>query len=90
MNPVWSELRAEGWLIRVKAVPGSSKDAIVGPLGDALKIRTSAAPEAGKANQAIASLLAAHLGVPPDSVKLASGPASPRKTFLVRGTPSWP
>ena len=69
--------------IRVKVVPGASGDRIVGPLGDALKVRVSAPPERGKANAAVASLLADALGVSAKSVSVVSGMTSPRKVVLV-------
>lgn len=72
-------------LIRVKAVPGASRDGIAGVLGDRLKVRVSAPPEGGKANKAIAKLLAARLGVRAGDVVLMSGAASALKVFGVRG-----
>lgn len=72
-------------MIRVKAVPGARSDQVAGVLGDRLKVRVSAPPEAGKANRAIAELLAASVGVKPRHVQLVSGPGSPEKTFLVEG-----
>ncbi|MGI9178416.1 MAG: DUF167 domain-containing protein, partial [Pirellulales bacterium] len=39
--------------LRVKIVPGSSRNEIVGWLGDALKIKVTAPPEKGKANDAV-------------------------------------
>jgi len=69
----------------VKAVPGSSRERIVGVLGDALKITTAAAPEKGKANSAVAGTLARALGVDGRRVRLASGQRSPRKEFHVAG-----
>ena len=74
-----------GVIVPVKAVPGSSRDRIVGVLGDCLKIATSAAPEKGKANAAIAKTLAAALGLDRRSVTLHSGQTNPRKEFLVAG-----
>lgn len=72
-----------GAIISVRAVPGSSRDRIVGVLGDCLKIATSAAAEKGKANKAVAALLADALGVSGSSVTLVAGPASRRKEFRV-------
>ncbi len=70
--------------IRVKVVPGASGDRIVGPLGDALKIRVSAPPERGKANAAVTGLLADALGVSAKSVSVVSGMTSPHKVVLVK------
>ncbi|MCE5327031.1 MAG: DUF167 family protein [Planctomycetaceae bacterium] len=74
-----------GCVIAVKAVPGSSRDKIVGVLGDALKIATSAPPEKGKANTAVAAILAKALGLDRRAVTLVSGPTNPRKEFLIAG-----
>ena len=74
-----------GAVIAVKVVPGASRDRIMGALGEALKVATSAPPEKGKANASVAAILAKALGVDRRSVALASGPASPRKEFLLAG-----
>lgn len=72
-------------MIAVKVVPGSSRDRIAGVLGDSLKVATAAAPEKGKANAAVAAILAKALGVDKRSVTLASGPTNAHKEFLVAG-----
>ena len=72
-------------ILAVKVVPGSSRDRIVGVLGASLKIATSAAPEKGKANAAVAGTLAKALGVDRRSVSLVSGQTSPQKEFRVEG-----
>lgn len=74
-----------GCVIAVKAVPGSSRDRIVGALGECLKIATSAAPEKGKANSALAAILARSLGLDRRSVELAAGQTAPRKEFRIAG-----
>jgi uncharacterized protein (TIGR00251 family) len=71
--------------LRVKAVPGARRDEIAGVLGDRIKIRVSAPPEAGRANQAICGLVAARLGVAVRAVELAHGATNPLKTLRVRG-----
>ncbi len=76
---------AEGVEITVKAVPGASRDRIVGPLGDALKIQVSAPPERGRANAAIVELLSKALAVSAKAVSVTRGTTSPRKTIRVQG-----
>jgi uncharacterized protein len=71
--------------ITVKVVPGASRDRIMGLLGDALKIQVSAPPERGKANAAVAALLAEALGRSARSVSVISGMTSPRKIVLAQG-----
>lgn len=74
-----------GVLVRIKAVPGARSDQIAGLLGERLKIRIAAPPEGGKANRAIATLIARTLGIRDRDVSLVSGPTSPEKTFEVAG-----
>jgi uncharacterized protein (TIGR00251 family) len=73
--------------ISVKAVPGASRDQIVGPLGDRLKIKVAAPPEGGKANAAIGALIAGALGLRPRQVEVVAGHASAEKVVEVRGLP---
>ena len=72
-------------LIRVKAVPGSSRDEIAGAVGDRLKVRVSVPAQAGKANDAICALLARALGVRARNVTVESGHTSRQKTIRMRG-----
>ncbi|MFP4356383.1 MAG: DUF167 domain-containing protein [Phycisphaerae bacterium] len=74
----------EGTILPVKVVPNASRDRIVGVLGGALKVATSCPPEKGKANQAVARMLAEWLHLPTRQVQLVSAPSCPRKEFLIR------
>ena len=74
-----------GAILAVKVVPGASRDAVVGVLGECLKIATSAPAEKGRANQAAAAILAKALGVDKRKVRLVSGRTHPRKEFRVAG-----
>jgi uncharacterized protein len=71
--------------LTVKVVPGASRSRIAGRYGDALKIQVAAAPERGKANQAVIAMLATVLGVPRHQIELVAGQTQPRKTFRVHG-----
>ena len=76
---------ADGVIIAVKVVPGSSRDRVVGELGDALKVAVSAPPEGGTANKAVEALLTEVLGLPRGSVTIVRGHSNPRKQVLIRG-----
>lgn len=69
-------------LIRVKAVPGSSRDQIVGVLGDRLKVKVAAPPEGGAANRAICAAIEASLGVRRGVAEVVSGQRTSVKSVL--------
>jgi uncharacterized protein len=71
--------------LRLRVVPGSAKPGIVGRYGDAWKLRVSAPPERGQANEATLDLLADTLGLPAANVRLVSGHGSRDKTVEVAG-----
>jgi uncharacterized protein (TIGR00251 family) len=71
--------------ILLKVVPGSRRDQIVGALGDRLKIKVSAPPEDGRANEAVCALLAEALGVSASDVEIVAGHTRPEKTVRVAG-----
>jgi len=75
----------EGCTFRVRVVPRSRRDEVVGLHGDALKLRLAAPPERGKANRALSKFLAGRLGVSPSDVEILSGHTSRRKRVRVRG-----
>ncbi len=53
-----------------------------------LKISVSAAPDKGKANDAVIKLLAKEWRVPKTSISVASGATDRRKTLHIAGDPS--
>lgn len=75
----------DGCTFRVRVVPRSRRDEIVGLHGDALKLRLAAPPEKGKANQALTKFLGEWLGVPSSEVEILSGHTSRQKRVRVRG-----
>ncbi len=76
---------ALGSVLPVRAQPGARENAVLGERSGALRVAVSAAPEKGKANAAIASLLVDALGCKPSQVALLSGATSRDKAFLVTG-----
>lgn len=74
-----------GVLVRIVAQAGARRNEIRGEHAGALKISVTAAPEKGKANQAILQMLRDALGLAPSSVELVSGATSRRKQVRIRG-----
>lgn len=85
VQPPFVRRMATGIEIRLKVVPGASRSHIVGALGDRLKIRVAAAPEQGKANRVVLSLLSDWLGV--GGLEIVAGHTSPEKTVSVPKLP---
>jgi uncharacterized protein (TIGR00251 family) len=77
--------REEGAIFRVRVLPRSRRDEVVGLHGDALKIRLMAPPVEGKANRALQEFLAGRLGVSRSAVEILSGHASRQKRVRVAG-----
>ncbi|HEY8515727.1 MAG TPA: DUF167 domain-containing protein [Candidatus Binatia bacterium] len=75
----------DGVRIKLRVVPGAKRDAILGLHGDALRISVRAAPEKGRANEAVERLLAQALDVQPSSVELVRGTSGRDKIVHVRG-----
>ena len=75
----------DGVVFTAKVVPASSRTSLSGLLGGMLKIKISAAPEKGKANQCLIEFLAKKLGVKKNAVSIISGQTSPVKQIQVLG-----
>ena len=71
--------------LRLRVSPGARSNAIVGKHGDGWKVRVTAAPEDGKANEAVLRLLAERLELPGKSVELVSGLSSRDKIVELTG-----
>jgi uncharacterized protein YggU (UPF0235/DUF167 family) len=71
--------------LKLKVIPGASRTAISGWLGDTLKIQVSAAPERGKANKAVVALLCESLGLPRNAVRLLRGETAQTNVVEIEG-----
>ena len=83
-NPTIREVDG-GVVFSVKIVPGSSKTSVCGLLDGMVKIKISAPPEKGKANQSLVKYLAKKLGVKRKDVHIISGQTSPVKSVEISG-----
>ena len=76
--------------MRVKVTPKAKRSQFGGLLdepdgGKALKVSVTAAPEAGKANEAVIALLAQEWGVAKSAISVVSGATDRRKLLEIRG-----
>ncbi|OBY24305.1 DUF167 domain-containing protein [Leisingera sp. JC1] len=82
--PDLSHLCVPGAEIALRATPKAARNAIVEAEG-ALKVSVTAAPENGKATEAIRSLLAAAMGTAASNLELRRGATSRDKVFVYTG-----
>src|SRR5438128_9680922 len=71
--------------LRLRVSPGATRAGVVGRHGAAWKVRVTAAPEGGRANDAVVRLLADALSLPRRDVDIVSGHAARDKVVSVAG-----
>ena len=71
--------------LSLRVSPGSGRSGVVGRLGDSWKLRVKAAPERGRANEAVLDLLATTLRLPRKDIELLTGQGSRDKIVLLHG-----
>lgn len=76
---------ASGITFAVRVQPRAKRNAVVGELGEALKISLMAPPIEGRANEACIEFLAELLDVPRFSVAIISGHGGRNKVVRVTG-----
>ena len=74
-----------GVTFAIKVQPRARKNAVVGTLGDVLKVSLTAPPVEGKANEACIEFFAKLLKVPRSSVTIAAGQTSRNKVICIVG-----
>ena len=72
-------------ILKVYLQPKSSKNEIMGPYRDGIKIRVTAPPVEGKANEALIRFLAKELDVSPSGIEILKGHRSREKTLRILG-----
>ena len=71
--------------LKIKVLPRSSVNGIMGFEGDVLRVKVTAAPVDGSANQNLIQLLSKHLKVGKDSIRIMSGQKSRLKVVRIYG-----
>jgi len=78
-------MTASATRLTLRVAPGARRSQVVGRHGDAWKVRVAAAPEAGRANEALRGLLAEALALPRQAVTVVSGHGSRDKLVEIEG-----
>jgi uncharacterized protein len=76
---------ATGVLLRLRVQPRASREGVAGVTTDAIRVRLTAPPVDGAANEALVRFLAASLNVPRSAVGLVSGHTGRTKLVAVTG-----
>ncbi|MFN2628926.1 MAG: DUF167 domain-containing protein [Gaiellaceae bacterium] len=71
--------------LRLRVSPGSGRAGIVGRHGGAWKVRVTAPPEHGRANEAVLRLLSDVLSVPRQDLSIVSGHTAREKIVALDG-----
>ncbi|MGO8990314.1 MAG: DUF167 domain-containing protein [bacterium] len=72
-------------LIKVYLQPKSSKNEVAGPYRDGIKVKVTAPPIEGKANEALIRFLARECGISPSSIKMIKGHHAKEKILKISG-----
>jgi uncharacterized protein (TIGR00251 family) len=75
----------DGAILTVRVTPRAGRDQISGWVGDALQVRVAAPPLDGRANAAVAGLVADALGIAHGRVSVAAGQRSRIKRLRIAG-----
>lgn len=81
-SPDLSHLAVAGTRLSLRVTAGASRDGI-DQREDGLRVRVTTAPEGGKANAAVRTLLAQALGVPKYRLRLVRGRTARDKVFEI-------
>jgi uncharacterized protein len=76
---------AGGCRISVRVKPAAKQDTLIGTYGGRLKMTVVAPPEKGKANEAVARVMAGALNLATSRVRVISGFGSQDKVVFVEG-----
>ena len=74
------------FILKVYLQPKSSKNEVVGPYRDGIKVKVTAPPVEGKANEALIRFLAEEVGVPPSCIEIIKGRHGREKILKISGS----
>ena len=71
--------------IQIRAIPNGKRTEVAGRYGEAWKVRVTAAPEKGRANEQLVRLLSEVLGVPRGAIEVVRGHGARDKVMAIQG-----
>jgi len=72
-------------IIKIRVLPRSSRNEVVGEMADGtLKVKLTAPPVDGKANEALVELLAEHFDISKSKIKIVRGLTSKNKVIEIK------
>ena len=74
----------ESILLKVYLQPKSSRNQVVGPYRDGIKVKVTAPPVEGKANEALIKFLAREFKISTSSVEILKGHKSRAKIIMIK------
>jgi len=86
----WYRWEGDDLLLRLRVQPRAGRDQFVGPYGDQYKVRITAPPVEGKANEHLLRFLAKAFWVSREQVSLISGDSCKNKGFRIQGPRKFP
>jgi uncharacterized protein (TIGR00251 family) len=75
----------DGILIEIKVAPRSSKREVIGAVGNVVKVKLTAPPVDGAANEQLIELLSERLKIKKSSITIIKGESSRQKTIKITG-----
>jgi uncharacterized protein (TIGR00251 family) len=72
-------------ILKVYLQPKSSKNEVAGPYRDGIKVKVTAPPVEGKANESLIRFLARECGIPPSSIEMIKGHHAREKILKISG-----
>jgi uncharacterized protein (TIGR00251 family) len=88
--PPWYRKTPQGWTLSLHVQPGAKRNEVVGPHGEALKIRIMAQALEGRANGALEIFISERLGVARSKVQVMKGMQSRDKVVAVHDATAQP
>ena len=83
-NMVWLRESKKGLTFDIQVIPHASRSEIAGVQECAFKIKVTAPPVEGAANEACIKLLARELGLKKSQMEISSGAKSRKKTVMIK------